>query len=107
MRGLLGCARRRRRHLTFRTAGTSLSGQAVTDGILVELGPFWKASRVLDGGRLVWFQPGVVAGYLNRVLAPLGHRLGPDPASVAAAVMGGILADNLYGMCCGNAMHHR
>ena len=103
MRGLFACARRRRRHLTFRTAGTSLSGQSVTDGILVELGPFWKASRVLNGGRLVWFQPGVVAGYLNRVLAPLGYRLGPDPASVDAAMMGGILANNSSGMCCGTA----
>ena len=101
VRALFACARRRRRHLTFRTAGTSLSGQAVTDGILVELGPFWKGSRVLDGGRRVWFQPGVIAGYLNRLLAPLGYRLGPDPASVDAAMMGGILANNSSGMSCG------
>src|SRR5689334_9076261 len=53
VRALLGYARARGRHLTFRTAGTSLSGQAVTDDILVELGPFWKAYRVLDAGARV------------------------------------------------------
>jgi D-lactate dehydrogenase len=101
MKALLECARAHARSLTFRTAGTSLSGQAVTDSILVELGPHWKACRVLDEGRRVWFQPGVIGGYLNRLLAPHGYRIGPDPASIDAAMMGGILANNSSGMCCG------
>ena len=101
IRALLACARVHRRPLTFRAAGTSLSGQAVTDGILVELAPHWKACRVLDGGRRVSFQPGVIGGYLNRLLAPQGYRIGPDPASIDAAMMGGILANNSSGMCCG------
>jgi D-lactate dehydrogenase len=108
VRALLGYARERGRRLTFRAAGTSLSGQAVTDDILVELAPYWRASRILDGGSRVWTQPGVVGGYLNRILAPLGYRLGPDPASIDAAMMGGILANNASGMCCGvvhNAYH--
>ncbi len=108
VRALLRYARERRRRITFRTAGTSLSGQAVTDDVLVELAPYWSASRILDGGRRVWTQPGVVGGYLNRILAPLGYRLGPDPASIDAAMMGGILANNASGMCCGvvhNAYH--
>ncbi len=101
VRGLLAFARIHHRHLTFRTAGTSLSGQALTDDILVELAPHWKASKVLDGGQRVWTQPGVVGGYLNKVLAPLGYRIGPDPASIDAAMMGGIIANNSSGMCCG------
>lgn len=105
MKALLECARSHARPLTFRTAGTSLSGQAVTDGILVELGPHWKACRVLDEGRRVWFQPGVIGGYLNRLLAPQGYRIGPDPASIDAAMMGGILANNSSGMCCGTAQN--
>ena len=108
VRALLRYAHDRARRLTFRTAGTSLSGQAVTDDILVELAPLWSASRVLDGGSRVWTQPGVVGGYLNRILAPLGYRLGPDPASIDAAMMGGIIANNSSGMCCGvvhNAYH--
>jgi len=105
VQGLLGYARAHRRHLTFRAAGTSLSGQAVTDDILVELAPFWKGVRVLDGGARVWCQPGVVGGYVNRLLAPHGRRLGPDPASIDAAMMGGIVANNSSGMCCGVAQN--
>ena len=67
---------RARRHLTFRAGGTSLSGQAVTDDILVELAPFGRAC-VLDGGaRLVPTE--FVGGRVNRLLAPLGRR-GWDP----------------------------
>ena len=101
VQALLAYARSHRRHLTFRAGGTSLSGQAVTDDILVELAPFWKGVRVLDGGARVWCQPGVVGGYVNRLLAPLGRRLGPDPASIDAAMIGGIVANNSSGMCCG------
>jgi D-lactate dehydrogenase len=56
---------------------------------------------VLDEGRRLWSEPGVVGGYLNRVLAPLGRRLGPDPASIDACMIGGIVANNSSGMCCG------
>jgi D-lactate dehydrogenase len=101
VRALLAFARAHRRHLTFRTAGTSLSGQALSDDILVELAPLWRESRILDGGRRVWTQPGVIGGYINLRLAGLGYRLGPDPASIDAAMMGGIVANNSSGMCCG------
>lgn len=104
MRALFAYARAHRRHLTFRGAGTSLSGQAVSDDLLVELGPHWGAFRVLDDGARVWTQPGVVGGHLNRWLAPR-HRIGPDPASIDAAMMGGILANNSSGMCCGVAQN--
>ena len=105
IRALFAYARAHHRHLTLRTAGTSLSGQAVTDDILVELAPFWKDYKVLDEGRRVWSQPGVVGGYLNRVLAPFARRLGPDPASIDACMIGGIVANNSSGMCCGVAQN--
>ncbi|HET7293443.1 MAG TPA: FAD-binding and (Fe-S)-binding domain-containing protein [Vicinamibacteria bacterium] len=105
VRSLFAWARRERRHLTFRTAGTSLSGQAVTDDILVDLTRHWRSFRLLDGGRRVWSQPAVVGGHLNRLLQPLGVRLGPDPASIDAAMLGGILANNSSGMCCGVAQN--
>src|SRR6185295_15984355 len=98
---LLAYCRRAGRHLTFRTGGTSLSGQAVTDDILVELAPFWNSARVLDGGQRVWSQPGVVGGHLNRMLAPHAARIGPDPASIDAAMVGGIVSNNSSGMCAG------
>ena len=105
VRALLAFARANGRHLTFRTAGTSLSGQALSDDILVELAPLWRESRVLDGGARVWTQPGVVGGYLNLRLAVHHRRLGPDPASIDAAMMGGIVANNSSGMCCGVAQN--
>lgn len=105
MKDLFALLRRRRSHLTFRAAGTSLSGQAVTAGVLAEVAPFWRSSRVVDDGRRVWTQPGVVGGHLNRLLAPRQARIGPDPASIDAAMIGGIVANNSSGMCCGVAQN--
>lgn len=94
--------------LTFRAAGTSLSGQAVTDGILVEVGRHWGRLCVEEGGKRVRVQPGVIGGRVNQALRPYGAKMGPDPASVNTCMMGGILANNSSGMCCGvlqNAYH--
>jgi D-lactate dehydrogenase len=101
VRELFAWARRKRRHLTFRAAGTSLSGQAVTDDVLVELGPSFRKARVLDDGSRIQAEPAVVGGHLNRLLAAHGRRIGPDPASIDVAMLGGILANNASGMCCG------
>jgi D-lactate dehydrogenase len=94
--------------LVFRAAGTSLSGQSVTDGLLVMLSRHWGRVQVEDSGLRVRSQPGVVGGQLNATLKPYGRRIGPDPASIDAAMLGGILANNSSGMCCGvaeNAYH--
>jgi D-lactate dehydrogenase len=77
----------------------------VSDDVLVEIGPFFRAARVLDGGVRVWSQPGVVGAHLNRLLAEHRTRIGPDPASIDAAMIGGILANNSSGMCCGVAQN--
>jgi D-lactate dehydrogenase len=100
VQALLAAARRHATPLTFRAAGTSLSGQAVTDSVLVQLAG-WKGRRVLDGGRAVALEPGVVGADANAVLAPLGRKIGPDPASIATCQVGGIAANNASGMCCG------
>ncbi len=94
--------------LTFRSGGTSFCGQAVTDGVLVEVRRFWRDVAVEDDGRLVRVQPGMIGGQVNRVLARYGRRIGPDPASINSCTIGGILANNSSGMCCGveqNAYH--
>lgn len=95
-------------HCTFRAAGTSLSGQAVTDGILVDLSRHWTKIDVLDDGARVRVQPGVTGGRVNATLKRFGTRIGPDPASLIACMIGGIVANNASGMCCGtryNAYH--
>ncbi|MBI5538257.1 MAG: FAD-binding oxidoreductase [Deltaproteobacteria bacterium] len=94
--------------LTFRAAGTSLSGQAVTDGILVDLSRHWDGIEVLEGGLRVRVQPGAIGARVNAVLHRHSRRIGPDPASIDACMIGGILANNASGMCCGvieNAYH--
>ena len=108
VRGLMRFSIAAGRSLTFRAAGTSLSGQAVTDDILVDVSRHWRAIEVLDGGRRVRVQPGAIGGTVNSRLAPWGTKIGPDPASINSCMMGGILANNSSGMCCGvaqNAYH--
>ena len=87
--------------LTFRTAGTSLSGQSVTDGILVDLSRHWSNASVSGNGDLVITQPGITGAGINQLLKKYDRKIGPDPASINAAMMGGILSNNSSGMCCG------
>jgi D-lactate dehydrogenase len=87
--------------LTFRSGGTSLSGQAVTDGVLVDVRRNFRDIEVLDGGARVRVQPGVTVRALNARLARYGRKFGPDPASEAACTIGGVVANNSSGMNCG------
>ena len=87
--------------LTFRAAGTSFSGQGVTDGILVDLSNYWRQVRPEEGGSKVRVQPGVIGAHVNLALKKYGKKMGPDPASINACMMGGILSNNSSGMCCG------
>ena len=91
--------------VTFRAAGTSLSGQAITDSVLVLLGDGWRGMRVSPDAAIISLQPGVIGAAANRRLAPLGRKIGPDPASIDAAMIGGIAANNASGMCCGTAQN--
>ena len=94
--------------LTFRAAGTSLSGQSISDGLLVDLSRAFGAIAVEDGGRAVRVQPGAIGGHVNLALQPAGRKMGPDPASIQTCRLGGILSNNASGMCCGveqNAYH--
>ena len=94
-------ARREGRHITFRAAGTSLSGQAITDSLLVVCGKKWEKYEVLDGGARIRVQPGVTGGRVNAILKPYGRKFLPDPASVNSAMVGGITMNNASGMSCG------
>nr|WTB28569.1 FAD-binding oxidoreductase [Streptomyces sp. NBC_00830] len=87
--------------LTFRSGGTSLSGQGVTDGVLVDTRRHFRDIEVLDGGARVRVQPGAVVRQVNARLAPFGRKLGPDPASESACTVGGVIANNSSGMACG------
>jgi D-lactate dehydrogenase len=105
VRALFRLSRQERIPMTFRTAGTSLSGQAVTNGLLVDVARHFRRVEVLDGGRKVRVQPGVIGARVNQVLRPYARKMGPDPASINSAMMGGILSNNSSGMCCGVAQN--
>ncbi len=87
--------------LTFRSGGTSLSGQGITDSVLVDTRERFQRVEVLDDGRRVRVQPGATVRAVNARLAPYGRKLGPDPASESACTIGGVVANNSSGMHCG------
>jgi D-lactate dehydrogenase len=87
--------------VVFRAGGTSLNGQGQSDGILVDVRRHFGGVAAEDGGARARVKPGTVLGHANRVLAPYGRKLGPDPASTDIATVGGVLANNSGGMRCG------
>ena len=91
--------------VTFRAAGTSLSGQAISDSILVRLGQGWRKYRVFANAEKIQLEPGIIGSQANAILAEFDKKIGPDPASIDSAKIGGILANNASGMCCGVAQN--
>ncbi|GAM62185.1 D-lactate dehydrogenase [Vibrio ishigakensis] len=88
---------------TFRAAGTSLSGQAISDSVLITLTNEWRGHEIIDNGAKIRLEPGVVGADANRYLLPYSKKIGPDPASIDTCKIGGIAANNSSGMCCGTA----
>ncbi|MFZ4582905.1 MAG: FAD-binding oxidoreductase, partial [Paludibacter sp.] len=91
--------------VTFRAAGTSLSGQAISDSVLIVATYGWKNYTIFNKNSLITLQPGIVGSKANSLLAPYGLKIGPDPASISTAMIGGIVANNASGMCCGTAQN--
>lgn len=91
--------------VTYRAAGTSLSGQAITDSVLMVATHNWKNYTILDNASKIRLQPGLTGARANIFLTPYGKKIGPDPASINAAMIGGIASNNASGMCCGTAQN--
>ena len=100
---LLRIAHELKTPVVFRAGGTSLAGQSISDSILIYLAGGWRGHQISADGEKISLQPGVIGGDANYYLAPLGKKIGPDPASINAAMIGGIAANNASGMCCGTA----
>lgn len=84
--------------LTPRTAGTSLSGQTVGAGIIVDTGRFMTSTWDLDEeARTVWVEPGVIRDDLNRWLKPKGLLFGPDTSTSNRCMVGGMVGNNSCG----------
>ena len=80
--------------VTFRAAGTSLSGQGITDSVLVITSHGWEGYEVLDNGNKIKLQPGIRGFRANTYLAKYAKKIGPDPAAIDSAMIGGIIANN-------------
>ncbi len=86
---------------TFRAAGTSLSGQSISDSILIVAGKHWEKYEIGPGQDTIRMQPGIVGSRVNEILKPYGRVFPPDPASIGSAMVGGIVCNNASGMNCG------
>ena len=104
VQAILARAHKEKKHITFRAAGTSLSGQAISDSLLVVCGKKWEKWSLEGKGKkaeVITLQPGIVGQRVNDILKPYGKYFTPDPASLKAAMVGGIVMNNASGMCCG------
>ena len=101
VQAIMARAHKEGKHITFRAAGTSLSGQAISDSLLVVCGKKWEKYTVGNNGKTISLQPGIVGQRVNEILKPYGRYFTPDPASLKSAMVGGIVMNNASGMCCG------
>ncbi len=95
---LIRFAQAQRIGLIPRTAGTSLAGQVVGGGIVVDVGCYLNRIVQFDGAtRRVRVQPGVVRNELNRFLQPHGLLFGPETSTANRAMIGGMVGNNSCG----------
>ncbi|MEZ5097751.1 MAG: FAD-linked oxidase C-terminal domain-containing protein [Nocardioides sp.] len=84
--------------LTMRGAGTSIAGNAVGPGLVVDCSRHLTAVRSIDPeARTAVVEPGVVQASLQRAAAPYGLRFGPDPSSHTRCTIGGMVGNNACG----------
>ncbi len=105
VRAVMSAARAEKLPITFRAAGTSLSGQAVTDGVLAVLGDGWRKLEIHPGAEQITLGPAIIVAHANRALKSFNKKIGPDPASQATCKIGGVVNNNSSGMCCGVAQN--
>jgi len=91
--------------LTIRAAGTSLSGQAISDSVLMVLDRNWNYHKISNDNNFIDLAPAITGGFANAYLKQFNKKIGPDPASINSAMIGGIAANNASGMCCGTSQN--
>ena len=87
-------------HLTLipRTAGTSLAGQCVGDGIIVDVSKYFTNILAFDElNKTITVEPGVVRDELNLFLKPFGLFFGPNTSTSNRCMIGGMVGNNSSG----------
>ena len=80
-----------------RGGGTSLSGQSIGAGLIIDFSKYMRAIEIDPTSRTARVQPGVVLDQLNAAAAPLGLQFGPDVATSSRANVGGMIGNNSAG----------
>ncbi|QJW91652.1 FAD-binding protein [Spirosoma taeanense] len=98
LKTLIAFAREHKTSLIPRTAGTSLAGQVVGSGIVVDVSKYFtKILEINPEERWVRVQPGVVRDELNQFLKPYGLYFGPETSTANRAMIGGMVGNNSCG----------
>lgn len=98
IRQLILFARENKLSLIPRTAGTSLAGQCVGSGIVVDVSKYFNQIVEINAGeKWVKVQPGVIRDELNVALKPHGLLFGPETSTANRAMIGGMVGNNSCG----------
>lgn len=98
IQGALAVARELRVPLTMRGAGTSIAGNAIGPGIVLDTSKYYNQVLSIDAeARTAHVQPGVVHARLQQQVIPLGLRFGPDPSTHTRCTIGGMIGNNACG----------
>ncbi|MBK8946309.1 MAG: FAD-binding oxidoreductase [Ignavibacteriae bacterium] len=87
--------------ITFRASGTSLSGQSISDSVLLVADRSWNTIKISEDKSKITLDPAVLGARANFELARFNKKIGPDPASINAATVCGIASNNASGMTSG------
>lgn len=95
---LIAFAKEHKTSLIPRTAGTSLAGQVVGKGIIVDVSKYFTSILEINKDeRWVKVQPGVIRDELNIFLKPYGFLFGPETSTANRAMIGGMVGNNSCG----------
>ena len=95
---VLEICRRHRRPLTMRGGGTSQAGQAIGEGVQIDVSKYLnRVIEVNTAEQWARVEPGIVLDELNAQLAPHGLRFAPDVSTASRATVGGMMANNSSG----------
>ncbi|MCR5424795.1 MAG: FAD-binding protein [Bacteroidales bacterium] len=107
---LIDEARRRHTHLIPRAGGTSIAGQVVGNGIVVDISRHLNYIIEINAQeRWVWVEPGVVRDELNKALEPHGLFFSPETSTSNRCCIGGMVGNNSCGthsLVYGSTRHH-
>ena len=107
---LIAEARRQHTHLIPRAGGTSIAGQVVGNGIVVDVSRYFNKILKFDQkARTVWVEPGVVRDELNIFLKPFGLFFSPETSTSNRCCIGGMVGNNSCGthsLVYGSTRHH-